>query len=618
MCSLAAVALIGAAPIGAAEAVEGPLAPAAIVATPDGSRLFVAGATGKCLMEVDLARGVVVRTIALPGKPSGLALARAGDALFVTCAAPESTVAVIDLSTGKTTRLYSSGHYVGSPVASRDGRMLYVLHRFTAEVGFIDLASGNEIRRVKVRREPVSAALSSDGEHLLVANLLHDGRADVPDAASVVSVIDMEAGEVVREIRLPVGGGVANAVRVSPDGKWAAVTHLIARYHVPTTQIERGWINTNALTVIDLARMEVHCTVLLDSPDRGAANPWGLDWTKDGRRLVVAHAGSHELSVIDFEGMLKKYEKLPAVAGPAGEYGVGGAASRSEVVHDLSFLASLRRRIPLGKEDRGPRDLLVVGDKAYSANYFSDTVSRLDLNAPGMPLASISLGPKVAMSPVRLGEYYFNSAEKCLQGWQSCASCHPGEARVDAHNWDLLNDGIGNPKNNRSLLYSHRIQPSMAMGVRASAEAAVRAGFKFIQFTEQPEDVAEAVDAYLKSLDPVPSPYLVKGKLSIAAQRGEKLFHDPQVGCAECHPRGLFTDMKRYDVGTRGPLDRADDAFYTTTLIEVWRTAPYLHDGSAATIRDVLTVSNREDKHGYTSTLTPQQLDDLIEYVLSL
>lgn len=612
------VALVAIAASATAAIPDGPLSPASMVASANGSRLYVAGATGGRVLEVELSLGTVTRQWGMPASPSGLALARDGRTLYVTCSAPESRVVALDLTGKQTESSFPAGHSTTAPVISPDGRTLYVLHRFEDAVGIFDLATGHETRRVRVRREPVAAALSADGRHLLVANLLHDGRADVPDAAAVVSVVDVIAGRVAREIRLPVGGGAANAVRVSPDGKWAAVTHLIARYHVPTTQIERGWINTNALTLIDLAKMEVHLSVLLDAPDRGAANPWGVDWSADGKRMVVTHAGTHELSLIDFPGLLAKYEKLPAKPGPAGEYGSGGATARSEVANDLSFLATVRQRVALPKGERGPRALVVVGDRAYAANYFSDSVSQVNLSEPMRPIPPLVLGPTVAMSQVRLGEYYFHSAEKCLQGWQSCASCHPGDARVDAYNWDLLNDGIGNPKNNRSLLYSHRIQPAMALGVRASAEVAVRAGFKFIQFTEQPEDVALAVDAYLKSLEPVPSPRLVKGKLSPAAQRGQKLFSDPQIRCAECHTPGLFTDMKRYDVGTRGDLDRPGDEFYTTTLIEVWRTAPYLHDGSAATLRDVVTTRNADDRHGRTSHLNPGQIDELVEYILSL
>ena len=222
------------------------------------------------------------------------------------------------------------------------------------------------------------------------------------------------------------------------------------------------------------------------------------------------------------------------------------------------------------------------------------------------------------MSLARKGEFYFHDATICFQGWQSCSTCHPGQARTDGLNWDLLNDGIGNPKNTKSLLLAHKTPPAMSMGVRETAEMAVRAGLQHILFTVQPEEVALAIDEYLKSLRPVPSPLLVNGHLSDSARRGEKLFQDRQVGCAACHPPGLFTDLRTYDVGTRGRFDQPTDRFDTPTLVEIWRTAPYLHDGSAATMLDVLTTCNPCDKHGQTSHLTPQQLDDLVAYLLSL
>ena len=59
----------------------------------------------------------------------------------------------------------------------------------------------------------------------------------------------------------------------------------------------------------------------------------------------------------------------------------------------------------------------------------------------------------------------FNDAEICFQHWQSCASCHP-DARVDGLNWDLMNDGLGNPKNTRSMLLVHQGGPAMSLGVR--------------------------------------------------------------------------------------------------------------------------------------------------------
>ncbi len=75
--------------------------------------------------------------------------------------------------------------------------------------------------------------------------------------------------------------------------------------------------------------------------------------------------------------------------------------------------------------------------------------------------------------------------------------------------------------------------------------------------------------------------------------------------------------MKLHNVGTGIGAD-TDQQWDPPTLINVWRTAPYLYDGRAVTMREVLTTENRQDRHGTTSTLTPQQIDDLAEYALSL
>ena len=124
----------------------------------------------------------------------------------------------------------------------------------------------------------------------------------------------------------------------------------------------------------------------------------------------------------------------------------------------------------------------------------------------------------------------------------------------------------------------------------------------------------EALNAYLKSLEPVPSPYLVDGQISATARRGERLFQT--AGCAQCHAGPLYTDGLRHCVGT-ATEEEPRGRFDTPTLIELWRTAPYLHDGRAPAVRDVLTTFNPNNKHGHTSTLTENEISDLIEYILT-
>lgn len=113
----------------------------------------------------------------------------------------------------------------------------------------------------------------------------------------------------------------------------------------------------------------------------------------------------------------------------------------------------------------------------------------------------------------------------------------------------------------------------------------------------------------------MPSPHLQNGALSAAARRGEGVFK--KAGCAECHPPPLFTNLQSYDVGT-GVNHDAGKPLDTPTLCELWRTAPYLDDGRAATVRGVLTTHNPADRHGATSKLSEQELSDLEAYLLSL
>jgi cytochrome c peroxidase len=275
-----------------------------------------------------------------------------------------------------------------------------------------------------------------------------------------------------------------------------------------------------------------------------------------------------------------------------------------------------------------------MGSKVYVAEYFTDSITLVDLSKwPRPETFALSLGstPPVEslssslslraegkaerqMGKQRRGEMLFNDASVCFQKWQSCASCHPGRGRSDGLNWDLLNDGIGNPRNTKSLLLAHRTPPAMITGVRGDAETAVRTGIKHILFSVRPEEDAEAIDEYLKSLAPLPSPYLVNGGLSKSAERGQKVFE--RAGCARCHKGPLYTDLQKYNVGTGQDSDK-DSEFDTPGLVEIWRTAPYLYDGRAATIEEVLTKYNPDDRHGVTSNLTGGEIGDLVEFVLS-
>ncbi|MFM7923932.1 MAG: hypothetical protein ACKPJJ_27245, partial [Planctomycetaceae bacterium] len=75
-----------------------------------------------------------------------------------------------------------------------------------------------------------------------------------------------------------------------------------------------------------------------------------------------------------------------------------------------------------------------------------------------------------------------------------------------------------------------------------------------------------------------------------------------------------------HDVGT-GTADATElmgPRYDTPTLLGVYRSAPYLHHGRAATLHDVLTTENPADKHGKTSHLSTSEINDLVEFLKAL
>jgi hypothetical protein len=183
-----------------------------------------------------------------------------------------------------------------------------------------------------------------------------------------------------------------------------------------------------------------------------------------------------------------------------------------------------------------------------------------------------------------------------------------------------------------------------------------------------------------------PNAGIAGANISDAARRGRALFADPVVHCAFCHNTAVgaqqqFSDKRpdqtgfdpnqtpradlnspylRHDVGTANVFDQtnpysiANDepgllgftlfqnqqngipanrgaltAYLTSVLNDVWNTAPYLHDGSAATLLDVVRPCigrldacsdepghgrNVDDLHGATSFLSARQLNDLVAF----
>ena len=556
------------------------------VAVGDAGQVILSCRGDKSLKITDPQGRQVVKTIPLQQTPTGV-IAKEGKA-YVSCFDTRGEIVTVDLKEGKIVNTVPVGAGAEAPAWSKEEDKIFVCNRFAGTVSEVDVKNGKVTREVKVLREPSKVVVSPDGKYLFVANALPAQRADVDYVACCVSVIDLASFQKVKDIRLENGSNALRGATLSPDGKYLFVSHNLGRFTVPTSQLQQGWMNTNAMSVVDVASLEFKGAVLLDEPERGAAGVWGVECTPG--YLIVSHSGTHEISVIDYPELIKKFEAYP---------------DKMALNYDLHFLYGIRERIAL--KGNGPRNFIVRDQEVIVPMFFSDDLNRYDLNTK--QLSEVALNPGRQETMAQKGERIFNDAAFCFQNWQSCNGCHPGDARTDGMNWDLMNDGVGNSKNCKSLLLSLETPPCMISGIRANAHVANRAGFKYIQFMELKEEDAACVDAYVASLKPVPSPYLVDGELSEKAKKGRKVFE--RLKCDACHSGPYYKDMKMHRIGEDIEFEQGWD---TPTLIEVWRTAPYLFDGRAATMEEVFGVY----KHGVDKKLSKTDLDALVEYVNSL
>lgn len=157
----------------------------------------------------------------------------------------------------------------------------------------------NTIASIPVGRQPMHVALTPDGALAVVSNLIPATAATSPDHATEITLVDLGKLAVRASVRLPTGSSNARGIAIDAEGGTAYVVHTLGHFHLPITQLDRGWVNTNALSVIDLRSGTRSATVLLDQVMDGAADPWGTTMELGGARLFITLSGVHQLAIID-------------------------------------------------------------------------------------------------------------------------------------------------------------------------------------------------------------------------------------------------------------------------------------------------------------------------------
>jgi YVTN family beta-propeller protein len=579
--------------------------PAELTPAPDRSRIYICEQTAKRITIFDEAsRKMLINQILLPNEVTGCAVSKDGNTLYATCGSeswPTGYVYVVNVISGKVTKRIGVGSCPRSPVLSPDGTKLFVCNQFSNSVSVVDVGSEQQVNVIKVKREPFVLDVTPDGKTLVVGHALPDGLStDTVSNASSIVIIDI-AKQMVDTVRLSVGSKSIFGLTVSPDGKYAFATHLFARFTIPAIQLVQGRVQSNNMAVVDLKTKKLLNDVYLDYTIAGKANPWSVKCSPDSQYLVVAHAGSNNLSIFNYPDFIDT------------------VVSYSSRGINLSYYFNLDQKFYrlVHVATKGPRALAIVRNNVYTAGYFDDAAATMDMfQLSTTAKTTYVIGERQVQNGERLGESNFYDATLCYENWQSCGSCHP-QARTDVLNW-MLTGEVNRSRNTKSMVHSWWTPPTSWIGKRPHAggpDGSIRKNMMFNLLMELEEIEAFPMDTFIMALKPMASPFLEKGQLSQSAKRGKILFNDgKKAGCAVCHPAPLFTDNMLHNAGIPDLFDVAQN-INTPGLAECWRTGPYGHVGSYTAIDEIVRLQTHAPK---ASNLSTQELDDLVNYLKSL
>jgi YVTN family beta-propeller protein len=546
--------------------------PFALARHPDGARLYVTCRRGQEIRELDSGSLHTLRRFPLRGDPSGVAV-------------------------------------------SADGRRLYVALHSLDQIVVSDLETGVEIKRLTVGNGPGMVQRLPHQHLIYVSNLLSNPvPADQPPQGEI-TVIDDISANVVERIMLD-SANVGRWIAFSPDGSLAVMAINRPKNLVPMVQVARGWVLTNGIAVIAPGSGRPPVQLLVDLPNQAYADPYGTAFTPDGQKVYVSCAGADEVVAIGVGEMRSVMEDI-----------WGDRLQRS--ADDLG----LSRRYVVARVSVGANPQAIAmsrnGQWLFVANRLDDSISVIDTGTDTV-VRTMPIGTPAPPDKLLRGERLFHSAARTFHGQFSCASCHPDEG-LDGLQYDLEPDGLGqNLVDNRTMRAIGDTAPFKWKGTNPdiatqcgerTAKWIVRTGWLT---TSQVVELASYIRSILPAVNPFQSP---DGALSDAQLRGKVLFErtsandgkplPEQTQCHFCHSGPAYTNHQVFDVGTKSATDSGAE-FDTAHLTNIFESAPYLHDGRAATLEELWTRHNPEDKHGFSSDWTKQQLNDLMEYLKSL
>jgi len=589
--------------------------------TADGLLLLVVNPDSNSLTLVDTGTAVPLSEIAVGINPSSVVLSH-DDATAYVANQGSDTLSVVDVAAGAVIADVAVGDRPAGVALSPDGRFLAVAELGSDTVRFLDSGTLVTLSATAVADRPYDLAFTPDGRALLITHLLSGFVTHLPvqpytsylpvafrePAESRTSVPSIDSGQTA----YPTHAAIFTWPNVAPAPA-VVINSAGTRAYLPQTMANGLGLNTQfdttlfpKVSVINLETVSHQTSEQIPLPetDRPVGLPWDAALARNDSELWVVNAASNDISVIDISNPTRPLRQAHISVGD------------------------------------NPRGIVISPDSgtAYVNNTLAGTVSVIDTST--YLVTSVITVTNIPLPPILLrGKQLFHSSnrsELARAQWISCNSCHI-EGEHDGRTWLLQFTGqvpIGArsiiTRNTTSLLGMIETYPlrwSAEWNESADSEFAIRLeqfGTGLIQGSMHPtlgdpnQGRSSDLDALAAFIDSLAVPARSHA-LTPAEQRGKTVFEESTIGCSDCHPPPLYTDLQVHDVGTAdaygewfGPL------IDTPTLRYLYDSAPYLHDGSAGTLLELLTTSNSGDEHGVTSQLTQQELQDLIAFLLAI
>lgn len=589
--------------------------PLNLAASKDGRLLYIVAQDGDALLVADIEKDQVIKKIPVGKKPHTVILDNENRFGYVSNQWSDN-VMVIDLVEMKITDTIATGNGPAGLSLSADGKTLYAVNSYSSDLSVIDLSEKTEYKRLTMGNNPTGTRLSPDGKNLLVTSRRAVIRAYGEPLVSELTVVDDSLKRVKEYVEMESAYLMEN-LAFTPSGDLAVVTLVRPKNMVPSIQVERGFMMTFGIGIIEQKEDGRIIQLLTDEPNAYYPDPFDIEITPDGKRAFISNSGVNFITVVDIDSV----RNLIA----------GSSPEMLKVWPDNLGVSSryVVKRIPTGANPKGLA-LSPDGRNLYVAEHLEDRITVINTEDLE-PVKTISLGGSGKISVARQGRRLLNNAGHTFQAQFACYTCHPDE-HEDGLVYNMASKDMGrNLTNTQSLRDISDTPPFKWNGKNQTVFK--QDGMRFSTVLTRSEAFSyknlDAITAYIMTgiLYPPNLLFNPDGELTEAQERGKIVFERTKDNlgnvipennrCITCHPAPYYTNLKQVDVKT---LALSDDSilFDTPHLNNIYASPPYLHDGRAKTLEEIWTLYGKEDKHGLVNDMTKNQLNDLIEYLKSL